>query len=271
MKFLKKKKVPDELPELALEDLEAGNKDVHDHLKNEELSKSVAPAASAATPPAQPVPPVVKSVETKVPVQAVETQITSGIKKDAPVEQNTEAESPSLAIDEKTFFGELQKDLNAEISDFSQFESWYKDKFEDRDVIEDMKEYWEDNKTSAIIKVLGKSFQEKISQKISKLQNLEKVWQSAYFDLIEKEEEIKEQELELKELLTEFVKVCKTKTSDLAAEKSKSKKEATPQKTSEESKDKKEAASSSKKESTSSKSKTKSKLTSPSSSKKGTK
>src|SRR3989339_754121 len=72
----------------------------------------------------------------------------------------------------------------------------------------------DNEKTNSIIKVLGKNFQEKISVKINHLQSLEKEWQNIYFDLIEKEEEIKDEEKELKELLAEFVKICKKKSRD---------------------------------------------------------
>jgi hypothetical protein len=41
------------------------------------------------------------------------------------------------------------------------------------------------------------------------LQGLEKEWQDIYFDLIEKEEEIKDKEKELKKMLKEFIELCK--------------------------------------------------------------
>ena len=41
------------------------------------------------------------------------------------------------------------------------------------------------------------------------MQELEKEWQERYFDLIEKEEEIRDVEKELKKILGEFVEVCK--------------------------------------------------------------
>src|SRR3989339_417396 len=115
---------------------------------------------------------------------------------------------------EKSFFSDLQENLSSEMNDLDQLENWYTKKFLPRDVVSDMRGYWEKQKTNSIIKVLGKNFQEKISVKVNHLQSLEKEWQNIYFDLIEKEEEIKDEEKELKELLAEFVKICKKKSRD---------------------------------------------------------
>ena len=115
---------------------------------------------------------------------------------------------------EKSFFSDLQENLSSEMNDLDQLENWYTKKFLPRDVVTDMRGYWEKQKTNSIIKVLGKNFQEKISVKVNHLQSLEKEWQNIYFDLIEKEEEIKDEEKELKELLAEFVKICKKKSRD---------------------------------------------------------
>ncbi len=105
--------------------------------------------------------------------------------------------------------------MTEEIGDLSDLENWYEKKFLPRDILSDMKNYWEKQKTESILDLLGKNFQEKISVKISKLQELEKDWQSTYFELIEKEEEIKDYESELKDLLKEFVGVCKNKKKNL--------------------------------------------------------
>lgn len=229
MGLFKKKIIPSELPELALDDLES-NKEVHDYLKKEESKNS--PTEAPKEEPVSELKEVQKAPETK---PALEPEKKVSIRKENPpvvavkpseennaskkeVVQNQPLEKKLPSSEEKSFFGDLQNDLNEEISDFSQFEGWYKDKFEKRDVINDMKIYWENQKTASIISILGKSFQEKISQKIIKLQELEKNWQGAYFELIQKEEEIKEQELELKELLAEFVRVCKSKV-DSSSEK----------------------------------------------------
>jgi len=114
--------------------------------------------------------------------------------------------------DEESFFSELQEDITKEIGNLNKLETWYNNKFLPRDVVTEMKNYWEKQKGNSIIKILGKNFQERISEKTANLQNLEKEWQNIYFDLIEKEEEIRDQERELKKLLAEFVEVCKRKT-----------------------------------------------------------
>jgi hypothetical protein len=97
------------------------------------------------------------------------------------------------------------------LDDLSQVEDLYKNNFSNRDMLSDMKEYWEDKKTDSLLEIVGEKYKERIAHKIERLQGLEKVWQSIYFELIEKEEEIKEGEAELKEILREFVEVCKSK------------------------------------------------------------
>lgn len=236
MGLFNKKKVPSELPDLALDDFEKGDKEVHDYLKKEESKNPASQTQPVASAPAEAAsspketgsiqkeasPKIAPATTTSPAPVAKEVKVSETPAETKPVETKPSEPAPApkpevvknTSPDEKSFFGNLQNNLNEEINDFTQFEEWYKDKFEKRDVIKDMKEYWEGQKTESIIKILGKSFQEKISVKISKLQELEKNWQKIYFDLIGKEEEIKEQELELKDLLSEFVKLCKTKTAE---------------------------------------------------------
>src|SRR3989339_399146 len=184
-KIFKRSKVPDELPELASDKIggffnEEG-KIVHKYLEEEESKNK----------------PVLAFPEIEKPIASQKKDLIKG------------------SLDnEKSFFSDLQENLSSEMNDLDQLEDWYNKKFLPRDVVSDMRGYWEKQKTNSIIKVLGKNFQEKISVKINHLQSLEKEWQNIYFDLIEKEEEIKDEEKELKELLAEFVKICKKKSRD---------------------------------------------------------
>ena len=225
MGLFKRKKVPSELPELALDDFESGEKEVHDYLKKEEAKKpqEIKPTQSKEEVKEVSKPVIKKQIEKRVKTNLGETEKEKVAVKEESEEHKIEkpitesksvVESKTVPENEKGFFSDLQKNLNEEISDFEEFEEWYKDKFEKRDVIKEMKGYWENQKTASVIKVLGKNFQEKISEKIAKLQELEKTWQGIYFELVEKEEEIKEQELELKDLLSEFVRICKKKTEE---------------------------------------------------------
>jgi len=171
MNILKKRKIPDELPELATDKLKEEIKKekddtIHDFLKQEEEKPS---------------PPINADKTGEIDI-------------------------------EEGFFNELKENINKEINNLDKLENWYNKKFLPHDVVSDMRDYWENQKPDSVIKVLGKNFKGKITEKINQLQQLEKEWQNAYFDLVEKEEEIREREKELKQVLAEFVELCKRRT-----------------------------------------------------------
>jgi hypothetical protein len=47
--------------------------------------------------------------------------------------------------------------------------------------------------------------------RLVELKDLEKEWQNTYFEMVEKEEKIREAELSLREILKEFTGMCETK------------------------------------------------------------
>ena len=112
---------------------------------------------------------------------------------------------------EDSFFDKLQEDINTEISNLNKLESWYNNKFLPQDIVTEMRNHWEKQKSSDPISVIGRNFREKIKERTSKLQELEREWQSTYFQLVEKEEELRKEEHELKKLLAEFVDLCKAR------------------------------------------------------------
>ena len=112
-------------------------------------------------------------------------------------------------LDDNSFFKKLLEDIDGEMDSLHSLEDWYHNKFLPKDVIGEMRNYWEHQKKDVIIKKLGKNFKGRIMEKIETLQELEKEWQDIYFDLTEKEEEIRDEEKELKKLLAEFVEICK--------------------------------------------------------------
>ncbi|MDP2924934.1 MAG: hypothetical protein Q8N99_01035 [Nanoarchaeota archaeon] len=134
---------------------------------------------------------------------------TNDIKKEEKIGIPKEEET-----DRGGFFTELEQDLKEEINDLDKLEGWYKNKFLPRDIVSDMRHHWEDKKKGSVMRILGKNFQSRISEKTTKLQDLEKEWQNIYFNLIEKEEEIRGQEKELKKMLAEFVEICKRKNKE---------------------------------------------------------
>jgi hypothetical protein len=114
---------------------------------------------------------------------------------------------------DKSFFNKLLTDINEEIHDLGKLEGWYNNKFVNNDMVTDMKDFWEDKKHELVIKSIGKGFQDKINTRIESLQNLEKEWQDIYLTLIEKEEELKKEERELKSIVSEFMEMCKRRGS----------------------------------------------------------
>jgi hypothetical protein len=195
LNFFKKKQVPDELPELATDEIEE-RLDTDKLEEHKNFVSNVLKEEEKFTGPMVEVPK--KSLESE--------EIT-----EKPIEQEPPPEmpKPKPRIEEEGFFSKFENNLSKEIGDLDQLESWYKQKFLARDIVSDMRNYWEGQKNNSVIKILGRNFQERISERTEKLQELEKEWQNVYFDLIEKEEEIREQEKELKKLLSEFVEVCK--------------------------------------------------------------
>jgi len=117
----------------------------------------------------------------------------------------------NLPSEDDGFFSQLQENITKEITDLDKLEKWYNHQFLPQDIVSGMKNYWDDQK-STVNHVLGRNFKEKISEKIANLQKLEKEWQGTYFDLVEKEEKIRDEERELKKVLAEFVDICKKRS-----------------------------------------------------------
>jgi hypothetical protein len=233
----KKKKVPDELPDLISDDIEKNSKEVNNYLKESEKKKDFFEEdhSKKEEKPLEKEISQKKEEEKKFDAKKEESRennrsskeiISRLIKniKDDEDKRALEEENSKKPVMNKSFFDELQKNLSEEIGDLDNLENWFEKKFMPRDILSDMREYWEKQKTESVLELLGKNFQEKIESKISKLQDLEKDWQTTYFELIEKEEEIKNQEAELKEFLKEFVDLCKNKKKSLNSGKKEEKK-----------------------------------------------
>jgi hypothetical protein len=188
LNVLSKRKAPEELPDLVIDEIK-------EKLKQNE---------------AAPLQVIKKEEEKKI------------ILTEKPKETKLEVQIPkSENIDrEKSFFNKILVDINSEINDLGKLEDWYENRFIQKDIVADMKDYWEDKKQELVIKSIGKGFRDKINEKISHLQELEKNWQDAYMQLIEKEEELKKEEKELKKVISEFMEMCKRRgTRDKTDEK----------------------------------------------------
>lgn len=228
--FLKKKGVPGELPDLAMDEIEDRLKDA-DSFKNPQNDSDNGQKDSKQGGIPQP-PQTTQSVKSDskgknspTPAQAGNTQAgDSGATNESMSEEDQDAEEIKKALDEsnegdsnnKSFFDELQKNISEEIADPDKIGDWYENKFSSKDILAEMRNYWERKKINSMMQVLGKNFKERINEKTSKLQGLEKDWQEIYFQLIEKEEEIREEEAELKEDLSEFVELCRKRKKSIS-------------------------------------------------------
>jgi hypothetical protein len=250
-RFKKKgKEVPDELPDLAVDDLK---KDLEEAVSGEPApvsengngetpanqgekvpeNQEVAPAPAEEQPAQEP-------VAEETPVQeapATEEQPTEPVAEEQPAteeqpaqepvaeetpvqeapateEQPTEeiqnsTQDPSSLDPDKSFFNNLSKELDKDKIDIEKLNEWYKQKFPKGDALEDMKDYWEDKKDELIVESIGKEYKKKIKESMQNLQKLEGEWQKIYFDLVTKEEEMKNQEKHLKSTIKEFTQIVK--------------------------------------------------------------
>ena len=85
---------------------------------------------------------------------------------------------------------------------------------QDEDVVSNMRGYWEGNKADIIIESFGAEYKRQINEKVKILRGLEEDWREIYFGLVKKEEEMKKEERELKETLSEFVNLCKRRNGN---------------------------------------------------------
>jgi hypothetical protein len=209
----KKANVPDELPDLISDEIEKESvEEINSALGKEKLNdsdeiKSVEKPTEEKVVSKQNVNQDLidekKNEEDRRKVQVVNKLIKT-------VEESSEKEPEYLDYD-SGFFDDLEKNISEEMHEVDDLSEWYEKKFSSNDVLDEMKSYWKKQKKAAFLDSLSKDFEEKISIKISKMKALEKDWQKVYFNLMEKEDEIKQAEEDLKELLNEFSKVCKNK------------------------------------------------------------
>lgn len=211
MGFLNREKVPDELPDLALDNSDSVSPvsvpvNIKNQFSTEELSNPVSQAES------------LQGKNNGVNVEPIRgedylefSQKSHGSNHEEIKQQISSHLSDSESVTQEGFFDKILEDINGEIEDLGKLGDWYEKKFLPQDVISDMKGYWEGNKADIIIKSFGAEYKKKINEQIGSLQTLEEDWREIYFKLIKKEEEMKKEEKELKNTLSEFVNLCKRK------------------------------------------------------------
>jgi len=205
LKLFKKKEVPDELPEITTEEIEEKPEDeeiIKNHLNSKEFEQ-----IKTAKKEGEKVNEIEEEKEEEAEEQVNEIEEEEQDNETEIKKEKIKTTNPPVT--KESFFDGLQNNLFKEVNNLNKLEKWYNDKFLPGDVVAEMRGYWENKKTGSIMNILGKNFQEKISGKMAALQGLEKEWQDIYFNLIEKEEEIKDKEKELKKMLKEFIELCK--------------------------------------------------------------
>jgi hypothetical protein len=201
LKIFRGKDVPQELPQLAIDDIKEKIKEVEKQKSETALNGSL----ETIKKPEKIIKEYLRQDNDKMAEKGEEkSKVISEKKK---VEDLVEEREETIS-EEKSFFNGLLKDMNGEMKDLKKLGNLYNGKLSS-DLVGDMKEYWEKNKGGIVLKNLGRDFKEKIGEKIIELQNLEKEWQNAYFSLIEKEEKIRDRERELKKIIAEFTELCK--------------------------------------------------------------
>lgn len=212
LNFLKKKEVPNELPDLVTDEIEQKIKD-----ENTDSSSSLSEKGSENVDSNLSVKTGI-SEKKNVPVGKSDYLSSNSGKEDEEIDYAKEVKRAVLqpkVMQGKSFFSELQKNLSEGLSHVNDLDEQYYNKFLSKDILKEMKDYWEDKKTTTLLQALGDNFREKINEKTETLQKLEKEWQDVYFDLVEKEAEIKEEEEELKKMLSEFMEVWKKRKINL--------------------------------------------------------
>jgi hypothetical protein len=197
-KLFKKESAPDELPDLAIDELKKTLKkdfSEKEEVKNEEKKEETQK------------PEEVKNEE-KAPEQTEKEENNEKIPPES-IEEKKENKSEEKVNLDKSFFNPLIKELKKDNFDPSKIDGWYKQQFSEKSAIEGMKEYWEKQKNEFITESIEKEFKTKISERMVYLQKLESEWQEIYINIIKKEEEMKKEEKNIKDIIKEFSEVLK--------------------------------------------------------------
>lgn len=211
MVFLFNKKVPDELPDLKIGDI-SKKKDIAIEQRKDSL-----PQIQYKDPQASsiPLPPPSPSYEEK----RFKPLPTDNFASFPPIPQENKQKIPSYEIttnsqykeniNDQGFFANIIKDLTQESNNIDKLDQWYNNKFLPGDLVNQMREYWENQSPEVVFNSLGGELKKELMDKTNQLSNLEREWQEIYFKLMSKEEEIRNEEKDLKETLAKLIKIYK--------------------------------------------------------------
>ena len=231
-KMFKKNNAPDELPDLAIDELK---KDLKKDYSEKEEPKETLPELKKEIPST---PEIVEEKPeeentgeeekeaTEDPEESVEEN-EEGDSEEKPEEENTGEEEKEIKPSEeekinleKSFFNPLINELKKENFDPAKINAWYQKRFSDKSAIEEMKEYWEKQKNEFITETVEKEFKARINERMHHLQKLGLEWHEIYVKLVEKEEEMKKEEKSIKKIIKDFSEVVKRKGNLKKAHKS---------------------------------------------------
>jgi hypothetical protein len=202
-KIFKKTSAPDELPDLAIDELK---KDLKKDFSEKEEPKIE--GKKEETPKTE------EENASETPSETTE-EVKEEKTEEAPSE--TANNKPEVKIGEekvnleKSFFNPLLTELKKDNFDPTKINSWYQKRFAEKGAIEEMKEYWEKQKDEFITEAVEKEFRARINERMNALQKLEAEWQEIYIDLIKKEEDMKKEEKNIKKIINDFSEVFKKK------------------------------------------------------------
>lgn len=219
-KIFKKNNAPDELPDLAIDELKKDLKKDYSEKEDKKIEekKEESPKIEDKTQKEE------KQEEPKKEDNKEESKIDP-VKEEQPKEVsiNVNEEIKDKKIEdkieetkmnfEKSFFNPLLEELKKESFDPAKINSWYQQRFSEKGAIDEMKEYWEKQKDDFITETIEKEFKDRINEKMGNLQKLEAEWQEIYINLIKKEEEMKKQEKDIKKIIKDFSEVFKKKAN----------------------------------------------------------
>lgn len=206
-KIFKKNSAPEELPDLAIDELKKEIRNAIDGKKEpeEETEKLVEETKTEENEKVEEDNSENKETES-------EEKPTEQIAQEEPEERIVEEEPEREIVVEnkkidKSFFNPMITELKKENFDPAKINKWYNENFSRKSAVEGMKDYWEKKKEDFIIETVEKEFRSRINERISHLQELEMAWQEIYIKLLEKEEEMKKEETNIKKLIKDFSEV----------------------------------------------------------------
>lgn len=205
LKFGKKKKVPDRLPDLISEEIEKESMQELNNLLNDKKKINTSEKED--------------KVKRDAEVKKREAQFVEKLIKNIENTSNRKMGSK----EGKSFFDELQEKIKNEFNNLEGFSSLSKGNLSSNNFVEDMKNYWIKEKNKSYFDELSGEIEKEVDKKIFEMKKLEKSWQEIYFELAEKEELIKKEEEELKKLLRKLSKIYKERKGALEDGKEKTK------------------------------------------------